>query len=319
MLERKKARRLHYYSGATSRGYASSSQPFFHYFRSKFFPLFFAVLAVVIVSSIAIVLLNNPFSNAQQANSVSENASQEEPKKPIPPPIDETALGVEIQKVIDANPQLDIGVSIKDLATEQSYTYGVDTQFIAASVGKLLTAILYLHNVENGTYTLDDQLGGTTSRALIQKMIGQSDNTSWKLLNDLMGHPALEEYARSIGVTSYDATDNKIKPSDVELILSKLYQRQLLDEDHTRFLLANMQQDQEEVQFIRRYIDPSIGVYHKAGWLSDRAHDTAIVENGDRPYVLVIFTKARYGDYDFQKGQELFSELTTATQSIMQK
>lgn len=320
MLKRNKPHRVQHYVYASSRSYAqSSSHSVFNHLRLRSIFLVGAILAILLAAVLAFVLLRDPSpGTSQQASSVLSTEDQEK-KQPIPPPIDQAALNAEIQKVINANPQLDIGVSVKDLATGQNYSYGVDAQFIAASVGKLLTATLYLHGVENGTYTLDDMVGDTTSRAQIQKMIGQSDNAAWKLLNDLMGHPALEEYAQSIGVTSYDAEENKIKPNDVVLILSQLYQEKLLNEDHTRFLLTNMQQDQEEIQFIRRYIDPSISVYHKAGWLSDRAHDTAIVENPDRAYVLVIFTKARYGDYNFEKGQQIFSALTTTTQEIMQK
>ena len=78
-----------------------------------------------------------------------------------------------------------------------------------------------------------------------------------------------------------------------------------------------MRQDLEEVQFIRKYIDPTITVFHKAGWLDDRAHDTAIIELTERTYNLVIFTKTKYGDYDFDRGQQLFSNITQVVHGLM--
>jgi beta-lactamase class A len=77
-----------------------------------------------------------------------------------------------------------------------------------------------------------------------------------------------------------------------------------------------MKDSEEERQFIRNYVEPETTVYHKAGWLADRAHDTAIIENGDRPLVLVIFTKKRFGPYDFDKGQKVFQQLTSASMEV---
>ena len=258
---------------------------------------------------------------AAAAVSLPSGRSEEQPKAVIaaaqtvkqPDPIDEQKLATAINEVIAQNPRLDIGVSVTDLATNKAYTYGVDEPFIAASIGKLLSAGLYLHQVEQGQRTLDDSLGGLAAREQIQKMVAASDNSAWQAVNGSLGHPALADYALKNGLTSYDPTQNKIKPSEVASLLSKLYQGKLLNQDNTKFLLANMQQDQEQQQFIRRYVDPSVTVYHKAGWLADRAHDTAVIESGDRPFTLVIFTKARGGVYDFEKGQKIFSQLTTAS------
>ncbi|MEQ1666624.1 MAG: serine hydrolase, partial [Bdellovibrionales bacterium] len=201
---------------------------------------------------------NNKAQNIIQANSETNKT----PQKPALQLIDQAVLQQSLENTINANPGLDIGVSVHDLGTDQSYTYGVDVPFIAASVGKLITASLYLKNVENGINTLEEPYGDSTARVQIQRMIGKSDNTAWHLLNDELGHPALVQYANQNGIASYDADKNTIKPSDVSLLLTKLYNRQLLNEDNTSFLLANMQIDQEEVKFIRNYIDPSIAVYH---------------------------------------------------------
>lgn len=278
---------------------------------------------VVIASFVALCLIGVMIAfsfwsgDERRSSLLLVNEPPVETHKPLPVAIDDKQLQSQLEAIIAENPQLDIGISVQDLATKSTYTYGVDLPFIAASVGKIITASLYLDRVEKGEYTLEQNIGSQTARIQIQKMIAISDNDAWHALNDELTRPSLEEYARNNGITSYSAETNTIKPSDVSLFLSKLYQKQLLNEDDTSFLLANMRQDQEEIQFIRKYISPEINVYHKAGWLSDRAHDTAIVENGDRPYVLVIFTKARYGNYDFSKGQQIFSKATTSVHTVM--
>lgn len=252
-------------------------------------------------------------SGGDPKNSEKAVAATPEAKKEYKP-VDAQQLSVAINDIIAKNPQMDIGVSVTDLATGTSYTYGVDNQFIAASVGKLLSATLYLHQTEQGLRYLDEDLGGQTARSQIQKMVAMSDNSAWQSVNGSLGHPALQAYAGELGLTSYDPKENKIKPSEVAKLISNLYQGKLLNSENTKFLLANMQQDQEEMQFIRKYVDPSVTVYHKAGWLEDRAHDTAVIENGERPFTLVVFTKARSGVYNFEKGQTLFSKITAVAQ-----
>jgi beta-lactamase class A len=260
---------------------------------------------------LAFAVINIPSGNTPEQKEQSSVANAQIIKQPDP--IDETRLAADINAILARSQGYDIGVSVTDLKTGASYTYGVDKQFIAASVGKLLSATVYLHETEDGKRTLDDDLAGITARAQIQKMVAVSDNSAWVALNSVLGHDALADYAYSHGLNSYDPTQNKIKPSEVAKLLSDIYQGKLLNKDNTKFLLANMQQDQEELQFIRKYVDPSVPVYHKAGWLEDRAHDTAIVELAERPFTLVIFSKSRHGVYDFDKGQKLFSEITTAT------
>ena len=273
---------------------------------------------VVVISLFAVVFLvaviysKDALAPVQEAQEKTETTPKKEYKT-----INEVQLKADIGQILSNNSDLDIGVSIIDVRTAKQYTYGVDVPFIAASVGKILSACFLLDQVESGKYSLEQQIGNNTARVQIQKMIGQSDNEAWHAINDELGHPALQEYAASVGVQNYDADKNTVTPSSVAVLLNKLYSEQLLNQDNTSFLLANMQTDLEEIQFIRKYIDPATSVYHKAGWLDDRAHDTAIIENGDRPYVLVIFTKKRFGDYDFTVGQKIFEELTIKTDTVL--
>lgn len=274
--------------------------------------IFISAALVAVISVAGMTLFRNEPSASVQS---SENKVEAEPVKEYKA-INELQLESDISTVITGNSSLDIGVSIIDIRTGKQYTYGVDVPFIAASVGKILSACYLLHEIEAGKYTLDQQIGRNSARVQIQKMISISDNEAWRAINGELGRPALQAYAASVGIENYDSEKNTVTPSSVAALLNKLYGHQLLNKDNTSFLLANMRTDMEEIQFIRKYIDPATAVYHKAGWLDDRAHDTAVVDNGDRPYVLVIFSKKRFGDYDFTAGQKIFEELTTKTNNV---
>ncbi len=222
-----------------------------------------------------------------------------------------TAMSQKINEVIARYPGVQIAVSVTDLNTGSSYDYGVSAGYLAASTAKLLTATLYLQDVENGSHSLQETVGNYTASYQLQQMIEQSDNDAWVAFNGELGHEALQAWATKLGLTSYDADTNILSSKDVALLLTKLYQHKLLNTDHTKLLLSYMQ-NANETQYIESSVPANVKVYHKAGWLSDRVHDAAIIDDGKNPYVLVIFSKTA-GDYDTQAGQDIFHTITDAT------
>src|SRR5579862_2750335 len=224
-----------------------------------------------------------------------------------------TQMSTQINSVIQANPAMDIGVAIEDLNNGKSYHYGLSDPFIAASVGKLITATLFLHEVENGQQTMNQTLSYGTARYELQQMIEQSDNTAWQDLNTLLTHDTLQAYATQIGLTDYDPAQNTLTVDDIALLLGKLYKNELLNTADTNLLLSYMH-DANFDSYIPASVPAGVKVYHKAGWLDDRVHDAAIIDNGKHPYVLVIFTKEDDGsDYNATEGHQIFAAITTAT------
>jgi beta-lactamase class A len=234
---------------------------------------------------------------------------------PIPKPavINQAQLAAAVNQAINAT-NLEVGVSITDLTNGQQYDYGLgDTEYLAASTTKLLSAALFLHQVEQGQASLNQLLGTSTARAEMQRMIVISDDTAWEDFNSLLGHPALLQYARGIGLDSYDPDNNLISSDDLALLLAQLYQGKLLNQQHTNLLLAYMSQA-DYTQYIGSVIPTGVKFYHKIGFLDDRVMDAAIIDNGHHPYVLVIFTKddADAG-YDQTAGLQVFHTITQAT------
>ncbi len=224
--------------------------------------------------------------------------------------VDDTQLASQINAIISANMDVIFGVSIQDLKTGTTYSYGSSEAFTAASVTKVLTAVDYLKEVELGHKSLDDIMpDGTTAQYSMEQMIVVSDNDAWHYLNDDLGYSQLQAYAESIGLSSYYYGDNVIASLDVTKLLNGLYLRQYINEEHTQLLLSYM----ERANY-RDLVIPAVPetdtVYHKAGEYAGNLHDATIITNSDHTIVLTIMT---YSTYSYSKSRiaSIMQQITT--------
>jgi beta-lactamase class A len=266
------------------------------------------VAILIILSLTTVYYFNQPFGSPSKSNQQKVAAAA----KPSLSATQQAEMSKEVNNIISNYPSLETGVAVTDLNSNKSYQYGVNQPYIAASISKLITACLFLHEVEAGKYSLSDAVGDASAKYQLRQLIEQSDNDAWLAFNDLLTHDSLKDYANSIGINNYDPDENTLSVSDVALLLSKLYKNQLLSPANTKLLLSFMQNANED-DFIVASVPDGAKVYHKAGWLDDRVHDAAIIDDGKHPYVLVIFTKDDSGQYDSQLGHQIFDELTRAT------
>jgi beta-lactamase class A len=217
-----------------------------------------------------------------------------------------------INSIVNSDPDIDVGVSIINLNDNQSQQYGVTDPFEAASTAKLITAADYLHHVEAGSASLGDSVNGATAQYELQQMIEVSDDNAWLAFNDLLGHPDLQNYASSIGLTNYDPDLNTLPASDIATLLQKLYEGKLLNSSDTRLLLSYMAAANYS-DYIGGVVPGNVKFYHKAGVLDDRIHDAAIIDNGKNPIVLVIFTKNESDESDAAPDQvQIIQQISTA-------
>lgn len=184
-----------------------------------------------------------------------------------------------------------MAVSIIDVSSDTRANYGVQDTFEAASTMKVLSAVLFLHQVEDGTQSLSGSFDDTSAQLQLREMINRSNNNSWAIINKQIGYRQLVAYAKSIGLNSYDANKNLISAHDAASLLSQLYQGKLLNEKDTKLLLSLMQKTNNE-QMIPMAIPQGAIIYHKYGLLENKLHDIAIVEYHNRPIVLTIYTKS---------------------------
>ncbi len=230
----------------------------------------------------------------------------------------DAVLGARIQAVLDANSQYQIGVAVVDLSQDDGSAdvneYGVRDKFVAASTAKVLAAAAYYHLVETGAATLDDPLGSYTAGFQLREMIQQSDNDSWSLIMNAVGHEELTEYAASLGV-SYDPKINTLTPAEMATIVSRLYSGTLLNAGNTAQLLSYMQDTNYET-LIPAAVPAGITVFHKYGLLGGELHDAAILAQGDAAYALVIYTKGQDLS-DVPERTEVIHQLTQAVAGVL--
>ncbi|MET4096869.1 serine hydrolase [Arthrobacter sp. UYCu712] len=201
-----------------------------------------------------------------------------------------------------------VGTGVHSAARARSTT-AVQAAFVAASTAKVLAAAAYYHQVESGAASLDDRLGAYDSGFQLREMIQQSDNDSWSLVMDAVGHAGLRDYAGSLGV-SYAPESNTLTAADMAGILAKLYSGSLLDSEHAAQPLSYMQGTNYEA-LIPAAVPDGIEVFHKYGLLDDELHDAAILAQDGRAYALVIYTKGA-SLADVPERTEVIRQLTTA-------
>jgi beta-lactamase class A len=227
--------------------------------------------------------------------------------------VDTSGLQTSLNLIIKKYPY-DTSVSVIDLNSGNLIQTGDSYPFIAASTTKLLTALYYLNQVEAGQTGLDTQVSGKSAEEQLRLAVKNSDNDAWLALNNYLGRNDLAAYAKEHGIMSYSSSENTITSNDMAQLMAQLYNRKLINENHTKLLLSWMQNTSEE-----RFIPPAVPagsvLYHKAGYLADRVHDVGIIDNGSAPFVIVIYSKSFTPTYDYDSGQRLFKEVTEQTVS----
>ncbi len=287
-------------------------------------PLFIKVtfLLIIFLALLAIgrqVFAVEPPVSPQSAQVVGAVSQPEaEPNNLVTPKrqINTSGLQASMSQIIKKYPY-DTSVSVIDLNSGTLIQTGDSYPFIAASTTKLMTTLLYLNNIEVGQASLTDQIGTFTAGEQLKLAINQSDNAAWQELNNHLGKDSLAAYAKVQGIESYDPARNTITSNDMARLMAKLYNHELLNKEHTKLLLSWMQNTSDE-RFIPAGLPQGITSYHKAGYLNDRVHDVAIIDNGSAPFVLVVYSKSYTNNYDFGVGQKLFKQVATQAVTTFQ-
>lgn len=275
--------------------------------------IFVGIVIIIIIGATgwAAATGNLPFKNGakETANKVAEKAIPKEKT------VDETALNTQMNELVTASP-FDTSIAVIDLQTNKTYTYGDTAAYTAASINKLVTAAAYIHKVEQGTATLEQYVGGDTAENQIEKALVHSDNAAWESFytSKQVSCSAHNTYAQEIGLTSYECKQNVISAPDTALFLQKLYQGKLANKEHTEMLLSYLKQANYR-EYIVSAVPSNLTVYHKVGYLNDRVHDSAIITDGKKAYVLAIFTKTS-GVYDQTAGIKLFQDTAKTTNAL---
>ncbi len=215
-----------------------------------------------------------------------------------------------IQKVIAKHPELSVGVSFVDIKTGNRVDVNGDQFFVAASTIKVLVAIDFLRQLEDGKYNLEMPIRNSTARYHLEQMIRWSNNNSWYAFNNLLTYRGEQAYAKSIGI-EYEYKTNSISPNNMTALLAKLYKYELLNKEHTDLLLSFMDKTKLMKLIPESQIDAK--TYNKSGRLDGLVHDAAILDNGVDQFAIAIFTD---GKTAMEDRIDLFHEITEAAYNL---
>lgn len=233
-----------------------------------------------------------------------------------------------------------MGVSVKDLTTEDEHHINGDERFLAASSIKIPILIELFRKARTGGIDLNEKItvlddvkvGGTgvlkefgdsTSHLAIgdlaSLMITVSDNTATNILIDLVGFNDINALLDEMGLTtmrllrkmqdnvaSSQGRENYATPREFMILMDRLYARDGLDpwvcERTLEYLIK------PKTTAINRLLPYDLRIASKYGNMRDSYCDIGIIYHPERPYILAVMTK-QIPDDDIRK-QRTINEIS---------
>ncbi|MFB7156419.1 MULTISPECIES: serine hydrolase [unclassified Lysinibacillus] len=209
---------------------------------------------------------------------------------------------------------------VKDCKTEQFFiSEKLEDAFSSASLIKVPILLAILHYLESNNQSLEQELQiapeawvdfsviseqrleQSTIYELLVWMIITSDNTATNVLIDFLGMDALNHYFRQIGLKQTiiqrkmmdferleKGFDNTTSASDMALLFSRIYRRDLLSSAFSELTLDILSR-QRIHESLSRYLVDDVKLAHKTGGLDTVDHDAGIVYSSSGDYLIGVF------------------------------
>lgn len=204
------------------------------------------------------------------------------------------SLKDEIQLLLKEN--IDLGLYIYDTKSQEAFMFNEEELFPLASIAKFITAIFSMSKK-------------ASSDAVFQS-IAYHDAEAYIKLNSLFTENELNHRLSSIGLEIKVNLDNRslieniATPKSVFLLLHALYERKLLDEESTTFILQVLE-EQSDVDGFRlngRWL-------HMTGGLDGVCNDVGFLVLEDRVLILVGFVKTKHSEIGWYELEALLKSI----------
>ena len=262
------------------------------------------------------------------------------------------SLKKSISKLFNKN-EITIGVSVIGIESGDTFTFNNHKKFPMQSVYKFPIALAVLNSVEHNQFRLFDKLFLDSNwmkkfywshvkrqnpypelyisiDSLIMYMIAYSDNLSSDfLIEKLGGVDTIEKFMRRLGYSQINIKhtgleigekvenlyDNSTSPYETSRILKDFFQKKILNESHTNYLLNYMINDSTTHNRILGKLPPKTMVAHKTGtgYNSDTfihaCNDIGIIylPNGKHIAVSIFAMNSKLG---IKKTEELIADIS---------
>jgi beta-lactamase class A len=198
------------------------------------------------------------------------------------------------------------GFSALRLSDGASYGVSSDQKFQGASLLKLPLMVLMYKMSEDGKLDLntkyvlkdDDKVKGSgvlytakagtefTYRQLAEYMGKDSDRTAYKVMKSVIGGARFKNYLSEIGMKNTDIDTGDTTPNDVELLLQKFWNGNLIKQTSRDEILGFLENTAYE-KWITAGVPKDVTVAHKFGQDAGVMADGGIIF-AKNPYILVI-------------------------------
>lgn len=208
-------------------------------------------------------------------------------------------------------------VAAKDITTGETYEFGNDKTYDAASTMKLLFASYLYNQASEGTIDLDQTITipagqvqhyGTgiiqnspgpyryTYRELAGLMMEKSDNTAAYVLAEKLGKEDLQLFAQSLGMSHTSVEKNTTSAKDMLKVVEAIQKGTFASPEMTSELRGILDDSDFEDRLPAKLPDGA-KVYHKTGdAFGGGLHDVGFVEYKGHTYAVSIFTDQQGGD-----------------------
>jgi len=217
------------------------------------------------------------------------------------------------------------GFYVFNLVTLQEYGLNEEEIFPAASLIKLPVLITLYQEAEKGNIDLDagyslqdsDKVTDTgsiwlnpsgtvfTYRELAKYMGKQSDNTAFRILINTLSSDKIQSTIDSLGMQDTSLEDDQTSPSDIGLLLQKLWMGKIVSDKDRDEILSFLVDTIFDDGWMPDGVDQKVRVAHKIGVEDESVSDAGIIFS-NQPFVLVLMSK----DVDVSSARNLIPDLT---------
>lgn len=218
-----------------------------------------------------------------------------------------------------ANKKGNYAVVVKNLKTNEYYSYNESKMFETGSLYKLWVMATVYSQIQNNLLNEDDVLSedvsvlndkfkiasdsaekteGTITLSVadaLNQMITFSDNYAALLLSEKIGLSKVSAFLSQNGFEySKVAASGGLPTSnayDIAVFFEKLYKGELADENFTNEMI-DLLKEQRLNNKIPKYFPDHVIVAHKTGELDDFTHDAGIVYMANGDYIIVVFSES---------------------------
>ncbi|MDD2458231.1 MAG: serine hydrolase [Eubacteriales bacterium] len=240
------------------------------------------------------VTVSDPFAHLRGANVITTTGSGAA-SKPLHAVLEYLDLDVRF-----------MGIVYQDLTTGDGFVINPDNQYRSASTAKVFVNMALYDAIDRGVYSLDQKIQYESSdfesgTGILQGMdlkipyalstladyaVIYSDNIAFNMIRRFVGRQETFDYYESIIGHPTNRTNTSMGAADAAALMNELYTS---DSANFQHMLDVMRQTQFN-DMLPRFLPQGI-VAHKVGFYNTVYHDIGIVFDGDKPYILTVFSE----------------------------